>query len=277
MRNLRPYNGNCIEVHRKIVSNKSKKNKDLFDRLDLLTPVIEKQYVEFENKFKNNDLENITPAVFNSENKNDLYSLYNFKLSLIKDVKKNITAYDGHTIVNTCQNCTINEVHTLDHYLPKNDFSEFVVNPKNLFPCCSYCNSLKGDSWLRDGKRIFLNLYLDILPQLQYLFVEVTKDGQSFNIKFFLKNIGVSKPLFRIIETHYKKLNLLERFRENANDVISELRNTMESREGLQINDIRSLVLNKEAKNKISFGHNYWRSILRIELVNNKDFINCIK
>lgn len=72
--------------------------------------------------------------------------------------------------MDTCQYCTLNSVNTLDHIIPKENYPEYAVHPKNLFPACSQCNSKKSNKWLDNNNNFeFINLYSHDLPNLQYL------------------------------------------------------------------------------------------------------------
>jgi len=45
---------------------------------------------------------------------------------------------------NRCPRCGGSRPGTLDHHLPKSDYPEFAVYPKNLLACCQECNGKKG-------------------------------------------------------------------------------------------------------------------------------------
>src|SRR5690606_726271 len=104
-----------------------------------------------------------------------------------------------------CQYCTISSGNTLDHILPQNDFPEFVVNHMNLLPICGDCNSTKNRFFLNDdGERIFLNLYTDILPQQQYLFVNIDFNNDIVSVDFYLNNRNIIDiSLYNLIYRHF--------------------------------------------------------------------------
>ena len=277
MKNLNFYREESFVFHERMIASKKATQKDpeIRNRLTALNGRIETLYQSYKNNFDNNNLEFLTPHGYVDQNKNDLLSLYSFKSVIIQNFRSNITTTATNRVINTCQNCTIGEVSSFDHVLPKEEFAEFAVNPLNLFPSCSVCNSAKGRFWLRNGQRIFLNLYLDILPDLQYLFVDGSFVANTFITDFSVQNPNSIRPaLFSIIESHYSDLHLPRRFSENNNSVITNLQNQLKPYIGrLALNELIEITKEKIRLNRIYFGFNYWQSILELELLDNDDFI----
>ncbi|EJL6904834.1 hypothetical protein NMT21_002973 [Vibrio cholerae] len=161
----------------------------------------------------------------------------------------------------------------MDHILGQSKFPEFSVHPKNLFPCCSVCNKKKSDDYVdEEGQQLFLNLFLDDLPKSQYLHVEFDKNWPP---RFYLKQPeDVSDDLFRLIESHYKRLDLLDRFRDNSNHIISTLKSTIKVFKEENIKEkIEELCLDLEP----TLGYNHRQIILYRALGSSKKFIiDCI-
>lgn len=280
MRNLKYSERDCLDFHKAVVSSKNvtKLDPTLKNRLSAIENDIELLYDNYKIKFDSNSLEKTVSKSFPENNKNDLLSLYNYKSKLIQKLKTEITTTETNRIINTCQNCSLSEINSFDHILPKEEFSEFVVNPLNLFPSCTICNSYKGKIWNQNGNKIYLNLYLDNLPQLQYLFVDIEYEKNTFGLKFYLENkFGIDDELFSLIKSHYERLHLLKRFSDNGDKVISPLRNKIKPYlKLLDINEIKSTSIETSNLNRTVFGFNYWESILELSLINNKDFINSL-
>ncbi|GAB2977404.1 hypothetical protein GCM10027049_10630 [Mucilaginibacter puniceus] len=232
MRNLKHFDENALNFHDNIVKRKKNtvKDPDLKTRLTLLRENVKGQFETFDTKFSLNKLQHLTSFNFDEKEKIDLLKLYNYQSSVIQALKTKITTTETNRIIATCQNCTLSEINSFDHLLPKAEFSEFVVHPKNLFPSCTICNGYKSKAWLKDGSRMFLNLYLDELPKEQFLFVDIIINKDLIETKFYLDNhVGIDKDLFDIIQSHYANLSLFKRFSENSDIVISPLRNNIES------------------------------------------------
>lgn len=278
MKNLKHYNKSTFDFHKEVLKskNKTKDDPDYKNRIQNMDDSIESQFLLYDKKFSENALENINCYGHNADEKKDLLKLYSYKNSVIKKLKIEITTTDANRIISTCPNCTISEINSFDHYLPKDTYPEFVVNPKNLFPSCTICNGYKNDVWIKDGKRLFLNLYLDSLPDKQYLFVDLTLIGDIVETKFHIRNNGdIPSDIFEIINTHYVKLHLLERFNSNINEVVTSLENTITSFVGkLPLDEIKNAIIEKSNRDRVAFGCNYWKSILEIELMNCDEYMS---
>lgn len=278
MKNLNPSVKNAFQFHKDVVSSTKKKESDLAykSRLVALESNIEILYNRFIANHASNNLISILPHNYLEIEKKDLLSLYSYKRAIIQKLKTEITTSATGRIISTCQNCTINKINSFDHILPKEEFSEFSVNPLNLFPSCSECNSYKGIYWKSEGVPYFLNLYLDILPNLQYLFVEVDLTKTIPKIRFYLDDInGIDASLYAILKTHYHRLHLFDRFSDSIDDVVTPLVNSIKvSIKKLDYSVIKTFVIENQEKNQLSYGFNHWEAILTLALINHPDFLS---
>ncbi len=272
MKNLTPFNGNCFDVHKEAVEQKN--IGDLKTRLLALNPSIEIEFQEFLAKFSANQLSSLLPNHALSLSKADLLTLYSYQSSVIVSFRANIRRLQVKTIISTCQNCSIDTANTLDHILPQAKYPEFVVNPKNLFPCCSTCNSYKLAS---TGAQKFLNLYLDVLPKEQYLFVNVSLDNTGdLDFEYFLQNVNgkIDAALFSTIENHYTQLRLFTRFKVKSIEYISELETKVNGfLKHLPIEVIIANLIDVAETDKKAYGDNHWRCILEISLLKSPLFL----
>jgi hypothetical protein len=279
MKNLKPYQDNCFEIHKEAVNKKQK--SDLKNRLIQLNPEIEVEYKKFLEKFSSNKLESLFPNKSLAASKDDLLTLYRYQSSVIISVREKIRKLQIRTIVSTCQNCTIDSVNTLDHLLPKSNFPEFIVNPKNLFPCCTTCNDYKLDSFNKGNIQKFLNLYLDDLPNQQYLFVEVFLDNNhELDFRYYIDNIEnkIEPELFAVIKSHYSNLHLFERMKLKSIEYISELENRIITfKKRLSHEVVLSDLIKAANDDKEAYGYNHWKCILEISLLNSEVFMRSLK
>ncbi|MET4082959.1 hypothetical protein ABIB40_002926 [Pedobacter sp. UYP30] len=276
MINVDSYNKNAFEFYKKVCQKKRNPDVDpnYKNRLLELDVNIGQFFDNYDLAFSGNLLENLNPYGYVNPNADDLCKLYKYSSATLQKLKTIVTTTKNGRKVQ-CQNCTMNEVNSLDHLLPKEKFPEFAVNPKNLFPCCSKCNSYKGDLWRDNGVRTSLNLYIDSLPHVQYLFVNVEIGNSYMETDFFLDNKnGINEKLYELISSHYNNLHLLERFSEAADDVITSFKHIVESaRDKLTLLETRHLSKSIIEKEKTAFGSNYWQSILKLALIDNDDFL----
>lgn len=281
MINLKRYSNDTFVFHKNVIEKKNISSSDpkYKERISKLDTSVENQHKVYINCFNTNTLENIVPEIYTNKNKEDLKNLYTYKSKLMQDLKIKLTTTNKNRTINTCQNCTINSVNSFDHYLPKEEYSEFSVNPINLIPSCTECNNHKSIYWKEDNKRIFLNLYLDILPCLQYLYVDLKVTSNSIKTHFFLqKQKDMDENQFSIIYEHYSRLHLFQRFSENSNDIITNLENSIcANLKHLSLRKAIEVVIETSNRNRKIFGLNFWKSILEIALVNNVEYIKRLK
>jgi hypothetical protein len=213
---------------------------------------------------------------YTGNDKADLLKLYKYKSKLIQKLKKNVTTTATNRIISTCQNCTINEINSFDHIVPKDEFPEFAVNPKNLFPSCTVCNGHKSTIWRTHGISLFLNLYLDELPEVQYLFAELIFEGGVFTARFTIENKNsITTDKFTLINTHYTKLHLPQRFRENSHDTIYEVTKEINNYKNKMSSEVLLATIRESIlKEKEYYGRNHWRSVLKEALIDSVAFIN---
>lgn len=275
MKNLNPYDLVSIDFYDELVKTKrnTSLNPNFKDRLATYRADIGTDFIQYDSNYIGKTLTAMTANGCNAAKTIDLLSLYSYGNSVISKLKIKLTTSQFNRVENTCQNCTIGEVSSFDHFLPKDEFPEFSVHPKNLIPSCSKCNGKKSINWRNGPNSLFLNLYLDALPNVQYLFVNI---NHNLDFIFTIDNRNHINPdLFNIIESHYIKLDLANRFLGNSNKVVSELTNTINSfKNKLPRAEIVSSVNETENSNKVLYGSNYWQSILKTTLVNNIDFMN---
>lgn len=278
MKNIKSYSGDCFTFHKNVIEAKkiTKKDPNYKVRVSALNLDIEKKFEEYTEKFITNTLEEISSIGYNGSNKEDLLNLYNFRSKLLQKLKLELTTDDNNRINNTCQYCTIGEVNSFDHYLPQTEFSEYIVNPLNLIPSCTKCNGYKGSTWRIYGRRIFLNLYLDQLPEIQYLFVKVSVRENEIDLEYFLDaRNGVSNEMFELLSYHYDKLHLFKRFKENSDIIISELDTEISKySQKLSINDIKKTILEECQASYKTLGRNNWKIVLKMALIDNSEYLN---
>ncbi len=209
-----------------------------------------------------------------------LRGLYSYRAKMYKELKKELTTTKRGRISNVCPYCQLDKVGTLDHILPKTPFPEYSSMPWNLIPCCSTCNSKKDDYWLdENNKRCFINFYIDDIPPVQYFFADVSVANGKIAIKFYLRfPVGYDSVLQTRIEKHYKKLDLLKRYLDNSDDVITELEYFVRNyAPGVPDTEIISSINRTCNDMQNLMGVNYWKPVLEKACVNTPAVFNLLK
>ncbi len=276
MLNLKHHAESALDFLDAVIKSKrnSPKDPDYKTRLQALEADIKTHFVAYDTLFAVDSLQALAPAGYNGKNKEDILELYSYHSAIMQKLKKGVTTLELKRVISTCQNCTIGEINSFDHAVPQSEFPEFVVHPKNLFPSCTRCNGHKSNIWRGHGNRVFLNLYLDQLPDLQYLFVAATVNPGDIDTTFTVSNpYGIDLPIYKKISFHYDKLQLCRRFSENTDKVITPLKhNISSSLEKLTIEEAVDVAIKTANRNRKAFGFNYWKSLLELELLSSPTF-----
>ena len=277
MRKIKSYTGDTFNFHKKVLNAKRKgETKTIVSDIEGL---IKAKFECYDICFKEDTLQNLEAAPVSVEQKAALIDLYSFQMKPFQELLADLTTDEHNRVSKLCPNCTINNVQSLDHCIPKTEFPEFSDNPKNLMQCCMTCNGKKSKIWRNDTDRVFLNLFLDEIPNIQYLFVqgELIEGTPVFSFKLE-QPYGINDLLYAKIEGHYNGLDLLNRFAENSPDVIDELifiiKSLIES--SIPQDRIKNSVLSSASMMQNKFGTNYWKALLYIECVSNKEIFDTI-
>jgi hypothetical protein len=119
-------------------------------------------------------------------------------------------------IVARCPFCGIGESSTLDHYLPKEQYPEFSIFPKNLVPSCAVCNTRKRDHILDEGTnvRMFLHPCYDSIPNTEFLTVRTRIEADALILSYRLfRPAGMPPKTFQHLQSHFTQLDLADRYR----------------------------------------------------------------
>ena len=157
MRNLKAFTDDSFAFYQNVVKNKRNSVKDptYKARLTPLEANVKAQYVEYDKEFKTDTLPALNAIGYIGQSKEDLIALYSYSNSIMQALKNKLTTNEFNRKVNTCQHCTIGEVNSFDHMVPKGEFAEFAVHPKNLIPSCGKCNGYKSTIWRKITTEFF--------------------------------------------------------------------------------------------------------------------------
>ncbi|MGM9762536.1 MAG: hypothetical protein ACI3ZQ_00740 [Candidatus Cryptobacteroides sp.] len=277
MRKIKSYSGDAFNFHKKVLNaKKTGKTKTLVTSLE---GIIKAQFECYDTCFKEDTLQNLEAAPVTDEQKDALLNMYSFQMRPFQELLAVLTTDEHNRVSKLCPNCTINNVQSLDHCIPKTEFPEFSDNPKNLMQCCMTCNGKKSKIWRSETDRIFLNLFIDEIPTQQYLFVkgELIEGIPIFSFRLE-QSAGIDNLLYRKIVSHYNGLDLLNRFAENSPDIIDELIFIIKSsvQNSIPPDKIKKSVLSAASMLQEKFGTNYWKALLYIECVSNKEIYDTI-
>lgn len=247
-------------------------------RLEALENYVLERYEDYDEKC--NELERISDSnISDTGDKEALLSCYtrNKQGYLEGEVVTKIISSQSIQHRHNCPYCGMDTPRTIDHYLPKADFPEFSIYPPNLIPCCGYCNQKKSKVWRQNGKRTFINLYFDEIPEReQYLFlnIEYKNNEKAPYIIFEIHNRdNIESDLFELIKGHYTTLNLLNEFAGKINNLLSDIVDRIVHNPTVPKEEHQDNFKKLYESYTRNYGLNHWETILYQNLQTNNDFI----
>ena len=280
MKKIKHYEGDCIKFHEDVLERKE--SDSLKKDIKAVEDKLKGQFKNYDEKFAADKLEDLMALDIDGATKEKLKSLYDYDAYMFRQLMKELTVDCNNRPNILCPNCTINTINSFDHYLPQSEFAEYADDPINLIPSCTECNGHKSSVWRKDGKRMFLNLYIDDIPDVQYLFVtlKIAEDERSVDAIFEVKKTEdkIDAALYDKIDYHYNKLKLCGRFRKHREDVLSGLANEIYTMKDVLSDDvIKSVILSDVGNDRKRLGYNYWKAILKESVCNNQEVFDFFK
>ncbi|MBL0610469.1 hypothetical protein JD508_09380 [Aeromonas jandaei] len=109
--------------------------------------------------------------------------------------------------------------NTLDHYLPKDDYPEFSILSKNLFPMCDICQGKKSTNTINEeGERLFLHPYYDSFLEMQVVHLTISKPYESPSAFSLRVNNALTPKQSGVVDRHIKSLDISGRYQNYAKD-----------------------------------------------------------
>lgn len=210
----------------------------------------------------------------------DLRSCYVTKTKSLGDLFNRIKSAQPKRLLEKCPYCGITLPNTHDHYLPASQYPELAVHGLNLVPCCFSCNGKKGDRWKSGNERWFIHFYSDVIPSDQYLFVKLitTPMNASLGAMFAIQPPQSLAPSdWAIIQNHYKKLDLLDRYGQFANEEISAALDACVEHLSDGGKNSKKFLSRMAKRFEMIYGENHWRVVLYNALSLSQVFTNIVK
>lgn len=281
MHKLRRVTGGPSDYLESIVEGKT---GDRGKRLTAMLPDITTRYDALEAAYTITHIGGVKEGVWEKQEREDLLHCYESTAKALEELKRLITEFQSEGTRDFCPYCGIGAPRQFDHYLPKEKFPEFSVHAHNLVPCCGTCNGKKSDAWLDGNKaRLFLNFYIDSLPTAPMLEAAVhwvVRTGKRVPIVSFdlVQPAGFGISNFELIKSHFEKLELLIRYKDQAHTEFMVLRDAAVAREAKTVPVLRSFLNRFLQQREITLGPLNWRISLYKAVVKDNSFLReCLK
>lgn len=173
----------------------------------------------------------------------------------------------------TCPYCNFGEQWEHDHYLPKDVFPEFTLYPKNLVPICKVCNGKKLTQYAAGDDRLFIHLFSELQGVTGLLRLKVEYEP-TVNVSFSLANPGLPSAQFEVLERHFSKLGLGNRYARQASAALGRLIRSLRTQQNLDLGRARLRTrLRRMADDRaLQSQPNHWEVVLLEELAGSVDF-----
>lgn len=254
------------------------------ERLTGMVAVLNARYTVLETAYSPAGIGGLAAQGWTQVEKDDFLHCYESTAKALEELKRLINERQADEVRDFCPYCGIGAPRQFDHYLPKAKFPEFSVHSYNLVPCCGSCNGLKGEKWLQDnGARTFINFYIDSLPTTPMLKPNVhwsMKKGKRVpSVSFELvRPAGFMAAKFALIESHFEKLELFARYKDQAHTEFLALRDAALAREAKTAVVLRKFLEKYLEQRENTLGPLNWRIALYRELMAHTPFLqDCLK
>lgn len=174
-----------------------------------------------------------------------------------------------------CPYCGFGEPTELDHYLPKTQFEELAIYPRNLVPSCGPCNSAKRtivpEASSDPG---LIHAYFQELPDAEFMYADIDFDDGALDVTFRIKFLPRDTPLAAMLEFQLNRLKLHQRYRRQINKFLFEQRTAIVQfkERGLPPAELASYLRRSAASLADNFGRNDWRPALLRALAASEGF-----
>lgn len=266
-----------IARYRLIVTKK--KEQIVKGKLQSLDAQIAARYVAFETTIAARTIHSFSEDTGLQAVEDELRSCYRTRTKGLESILHGIEAVQPERLLEKCPYCGITLPSTHDHYLPAKRYPELAVHGLNLVPCCTICNEKKGDRWKNGAQRLFIHFYSDSIPSAQFLHVQLVPSptGNAIGATFRIQRpTAVTVSDWSIIENHYSKLFLLDRYADSVNEEIANILGLCVDHLCDGGNGAENFVARAAARFNSIFGTNHWRTVLYQALATNQVFLNMV-
>jgi len=173
-----------------------------------------------------------------------------------------------------CPYCTVGTVKTVDHFLPKAEYSILAITPINLVPSCRDCNTEKLVSYPTTADNQTYHPYFDKIDDEVWIRAELM---QTTPLSFRYRTLRPDHwdiVRFNRANTHFDSYNIAQLFSNEAN---REFRSMERLFKDLYAKDKSVLVEHLgETYNSCREGQGLldWKTLMYLELSSNDWFLN---
>ena len=257
MRNVPPPTTNSTAYYDARVG--ATQDKQHRRRLRRISKKVKTAYADYDANKK--QLENISASPISaSSDKEALQNLYTRNRTRIRALIIESWPPEDR---DSCPLCALGEPHTLDHYVPEGAFPEFCLHLPNLVPACGKCQGHKLSRFVENGDRLFVHCYYDLIDGHRMLECTIDFSTSPPSCAYGVRRPkGVSATVFALVQSHFEKLKLGDRYvRKAAARIGKDLAGFRKQyAAGVSFQEIRAECKREVAKMRSRYGRNHWET-----------------
>ena len=237
--------------------------------------IIQKAEVEFDTRFPLYELYQIKQnlTILGNIGKEEMIKVYDYRM-----VKAGMPGNKYYNIIKSsatqgkCPFCSVRQVDTLDHYLPKSKYPIFSVTPLNLVPACSNCNTGKKISFPSNDIEQTLHPYYDDIEGESCIKANVLKTNPvSFDYYVDCPNHWSQIKKGRV-QNHFDSFKLNELFTSHANQELIGSKLHLQKLFSLSQKSLLEHLQDAHDSRRVTLGINSWQSVMYLSLLNDMVF-----
>jgi hypothetical protein len=128
-----------------------------------------------------------------------------------------------------CPNCAVRDSAALDHYLPREIFPELAIQPLNLVPICTACNTAKSANVSTASSDQFLHPYFDDLGTSRWLVAQVVQQIPTATTFSIARATEWDDVLYARVIRHFERYDLPDLFAKKSAGLLANHRLAFET------------------------------------------------
>lgn len=178
---------------------------------------------------------------------------------------------------NICPYCTIRAVKTIDHFLPKSEYSSYSITPSNLLPSCRDCNTDKKISYPTNSSNQTFHPYFDKVDTECWIKAEL-KQTEPLSFQYFvIRPNGWDDNKLDRANSHFDGYNINELFSNEANRELRGMQGLIRNLYLQNQNLVRQHLWDSYNSCFNGLGVIDWKTLMYQELSTNEWFLNGCK
>jgi len=265
VRNINPPPRNDVEDYQTAIANRAMPTRTV---LEGYIPTITVAYVAYTGTVQ--DVVSLMPMTLLSPDHSGLLQS-NYDALSPRRILQELDAELHEAARFRCPMCNFEQTSTLDHFLPRATYPEFSILARNLIATCFTCNNSKGSY----PANRFVHAYLDRIPDLPIVVANATWDPELHLGYSLMRPNGLATDLFARLSDQFELLDLADRFKREAGQVLTEIILNCERlfRRG-GANLVRAELLRQANDSQFAYGVNHYKPAMLKALAGDARFCN---